>query len=79
MLLSIQFNIFNGKIVILSSLHIADPFDLNHNLGAGLSRKSMIISACFYPYYPLFLYVSVFSNVFIFLSSYISFFYENSD
>lgn len=28
----------------LSSVHITDPFDLNHNLGAGLSRKSKIIS-----------------------------------
>lgn len=26
----------------LVSVHITDPFDLNHNLGAGLSRKSMI-------------------------------------
>lgn len=23
--------------------HITDPFDLNHNLGAGLSRKSMLL------------------------------------
>lgn len=29
------------------SFHIADPFDLNHNLGAGLSRKSRMISVFF--------------------------------
>lgn len=67
-------------VLSLFSVHITDPFDLNHNLGAGLSRKSMIIYVILSVFICLLLSRCCCAAVFfsflfkcIFLSSHVSF------